>query len=371
MNRLTLEFPLSTFDEKSKTCYYEISKLGDICIYLTPLYPNTPIMKIFEYFMESENIPLTPIVDEKFNPLGCIYRRDFFEKVVLGRYGYGLALNSRKVAQDFINHNVYILSDDYTLESAAQLLAKKENLFLESAIIVTKNSYYKGVVLLKDLLYYLSLKTLRLAKESNPLTGLPGNWFIKAEIEKRLHLGQDFEVLFIDINDFKPYNDTYGFMLGDLVIKTLGDLLKEMSLDFEDSFIGHIGGDDFIVIVKDGDSESFSERLIKDFESKLDMFFKPGDLQRGFYEGKDRSGQSKTFPLLTLSIGIIPSKNFMSFAELASIASEVKAYTKKISKEKGKSVYFKDRRGQKGGVIHDVPTHPRDSQGTFGVPYRS
>jgi len=325
-------------------CKLDSTELSGVIVFIKPISPDTPFTTIYDLFMEDETLSVLPVVDSSFHPLGLIKRKVFFEKVVLGKYGYGMHLNMKKRAFDIMENHLITLETHHSLEEIALKLYEAES--LQEEIVLTENKKYVGILFVKDLLLKLSQKIAQVAQDLNPLTKLPGNWAIRQEVNRRLKKGDPFEVIYIDLNDFKPYNDAYGFEKGDLVIQVLGELLKETSKEFENIFIGHIGGDDFVVITRNNEGEAFSNKLIKAFERKLSLFHTPDDLKQGFYESVDRRGELRRFPLLSMVCAIIPSSNFSSFSELSAKAAEVKAYAKTLAKSQGKSVYFKDRRSK-------------------------
>ena len=157
-----------------------------------------------------------------------------------------------------------------------------------------------------------------------------------------------FDVCYIDIDNFKPYNDHYGFEKGDTVIKTLSciieDSVKPEDLDF--SFAGHIGGDDFIVITPPQISLPVCEKIISSFESTLPVLHDTEDHDKGYYVSKNRRDEEETFNLLSISIGIVSSEvhKIKSFAQLASIATEVKKAAKMEAGQNGGSAVVRDRR---------------------------
>lgn len=308
------------------------------------MHYSTVVREIFEIFMSKEDLITLPVVSDNCEPVGVLYRFEFFEKVMLGKYGYGFSLNSRKRACDVMRQDFITLESDLTLEDAGAMVSTKISNDYPLDIIVTSRNIYRGILPLRTLLYYLSEKTIRLAKETNPLTGLPGNWSIRREVERRLRQGDKFEVVYIDLNDFKPFNDCYGFEAGDRVIQIVGEILTKISLKYSGVWPGHIGGDDFVAIVNAGFGDAFCENLIREFERRLPEIHSSEDFTRGYYESFDRQGHLKRFSLLSLSCAIVPSENFRSFGELSSRATEIKKYVKKISKEQGRSFYMRDRR---------------------------
>lgn len=191
-------------------------------------------------------------------------------------------------------------------------------------------------------------KSLMLAKNANPLTGLPGNESIQREINKRLSQNMHFDVCYIDIDNFKPYNDHYGFEKGDMVIKTLACIIEESVKpdDFDFSFVGHIGGDDFIVIIPPQISIPACEKIIASFEATLPALHDTEDYNRRCYVSKNRKNEEETFNILSISIGTVSTEVYKikSFAQLASIATEVKKAAKMQSALSGASSIARDRR---------------------------
>src|SRR5690606_36539117 len=137
------------------------------------------------------------------------------------------------------------------------------------------------------------------AKQLNPLTGLPGNIAIEHRLNNILAEGLDFSAVYLDIDNFKPYNDVYGFETGDLIIK----LLAKIARDFvpADQFLGHIGGDDFIVLFDYHIHPNKFDQLVELFEREVLKFFSPEDRQRGYISAKMRNGEMEKFPLISVT----------------------------------------------------------------------
>lgn len=176
---------------------------------------------------------------------------------------------------------------------------------------------------------------LILARAANPLTGLPGNVSIQHVINENFSSGTPFDIAYIDIDNFKPYNDFYGFEKGDLVIKTLAEIIVSvvnLSDVKESSFCGHIGGDDFILITAPSRAEPIATEIIREFEAHLELFHGKRDFQAGFYSAVNRKGAKEIFSLLSLSFGILNTllTPINSYAQLASIATDVKKSAKRI-----------------------------------------
>lgn len=188
------------------------------------------------------------------------------------------------------------------------------------------------------------LKRNQMVLDTNPLSKLPGNPSIQAKIEKMIHSGKKFAVLYIDLNNFKAYNDIYGFEAGDRVIKTTANILVKTVLPSQnsDNFIGHIGGDDFIVITKFEDAEEIAKKIINTFNEISPSFYNKEDREKGYIVATDRQGFIKKFPLLSISIGIVHNnlKPLTSYAQISNIGSELK----KAAKNFTTSAYVIDKR---------------------------
>ncbi|MGB9792788.1 MAG: GGDEF domain-containing response regulator [Thermacetogeniaceae bacterium] len=169
-------------------------------------------------------------------------------------------------------------------------------------------------------------------RQVNPISGLYGNPVIEKEIKERINGGEKFAVLYLDIDNFKAYNDAYGFLQGDEVIKFLAETLISIFREYgnPDDFLGHVGGDDFVAITTPDRAEKLSRLIIKEFDRGIERFYNRDDLERGYFLIFDRRGRKKVFLLLSLSIVIVSneSRKFNSHRQVSEIAAELKKYAK-------------------------------------------
>ena len=169
-------------------------------------------------------------------------------------------------------------------------------------------------------------------RDESPLTGLPGNVRIQEEIETRVDAGQEFALLYVDFDNFKAYNDRYGFSRGDDVIRGLARIIAEVvgELAPDDHFVGHLGGDDFVAMVPPGPAAVVAETLVQRFDREAPTFYDPEDRDGGGIEIVNRRGEPQRYPYLTVSIGVASTQRraFAHYAEMVAVASEMKAYTK-------------------------------------------
>lgn len=180
--------------------------------------------------------------------------------------------------------------------------------------------------------------------EANPLTRLPGNVSILDELSKRLAKPDLFAVCYVDLDKFKTYNDTYGFNHGDAVIKETARILLRAVQEkgASDDFVGHIGGDDFVVITTISRAEAICAAIIEDFDRTAPSFYNETDRANGFIIAKDRQGIEQKIPLISVSIGVVTNefRKIEHVAQVGEIGAELKKYAKNLQK----SNYVMDKR---------------------------
>jgi len=176
------------------------------------------------------------------------------------------------------------------------------------------------------------LETLLL--DASPLTGLPGNLAIEKEIERRLSEKKMFSLCHVDLDNFKPFADKYGYAWGSEVIKEVAHILISHLPGINDGndFVGHIGGDDFIIISEPGRTERICQKIIDEFDLRIMRFYSEKDRQKGFIMGKDRQGNQQMFPLITITIAIVTDDgtHFQGPLDMAKKAAELKEYAKTL-----------------------------------------
>lgn len=201
---------------------------------------------------------------------------------------------------------------------------------------------FKASLLMARVKAILERKTKSIS--ANPLTFLSGNAVIKAEVEKRIESGMPFATLYADLNNFKSFNDKYGFQRGDEVIKhtakTIIQALRENGQP--NDFIGHIGGDDFIILTAPEKVDKTAASIIELFDGSIGSFYDEEDQKQGFIVSRDRSNNVKQFPIMTISIAVVSTLHttLTHYGQLSQIAADLK----KVAKEAGKSTYVMNRR---------------------------
>ena len=322
----------------------EVICVGDIATHVRPLSSTDRTLDVLDRFNEDPAIQCLPVL-RKGQLCGLINRHRFMENHMVGRFGYGLSLNYYKKVEDILEDDILEVAHYATVEDVAKKIHQRKQISIYDDICVTRSGRYVGTVSVSAILNAVTDNSMILAKGANPLTGLPGNDFIQRQIAKMLSQSIHFDVCYIDLDSFKPFNDRHGFEMGDRVIKAVGDCVVEVLKKWEIQsigFVGHIGGDDFIMITRPKNSVVACEELIERFTKMLPRFHAEEECRQGYYVSCDRSGNSQKFGLLSLSIGIVSTEihHISSFAEVSSIASDLK----KRAKETAGSVIVRDRR---------------------------
>lgn len=189
-----------------------------------------------------------------------------------------------------------------------------------------------------------TLRRARAMRDVNPLSGLPGNVAIQAELLRRLSTRDPFALMYADLDEFKAYNDYYGFARGDLVLKFLATILQEAVAEHEPDFgfVGHIGGDDLAIMCRPEAAENVAKTIISKFDDQIGTFYDEHDRKRGQITVLDRRDEAHEFPIMSISIGIATNSHrpIESHWEASEIATEMKQFAKRV---KGSSFAF-DRR---------------------------
>jgi diguanylate cyclase (GGDEF)-like protein len=176
------------------------------------------------------------------------------------------------------------------------------------------------------------LRRSRDMRAQSPLTGLPGNVRIEEEIDARVEQQIPFAILYVDLDAFKAFNDHYGFMRGDQAIQTTARMVEDVAreLSVGTAFVGHVGGDDFIVVVAPDKAATVAQGIVDGFDKMAGELYDGEDRDRGFIEVVNRRGELQRFPVLTVSIGIASTdqRSFQHYAEAVAVAAEMKQFTK-------------------------------------------
>ncbi|MEH7385008.1 GGDEF domain-containing protein [Bacillus sp. JJ1521] len=284
------------------------------------------VYTIFEKETAIEGI----VVCSDRQPVGLVMKTHFFQRLST-KYGFDLFM--KRTIDLVMDREILIVDYRLTLTEVSSLAMSRKLEHLYDVVIVTKEKTLYGTVSIRELIMKLAEIQIKNARYSNPLTGLPGNNVIKETLQEVLTYNK-FSVLYIDIDSFKAFNDTYGFSKGDELIKETAVILTEAIMTTENgpSFIGHIGGDDFIATIPHHHYRAICENIIARFTDSIRSFYSQEDILKGYVTGVNRQGVFDKLPLASISIAIVQNKNrtIKSLEQLSLDSAKVKSYCKKI-----------------------------------------
>ncbi len=204
-------------------------------------------------------------------------------------------------------------------------------------VLKTSVQYYIKKPIDEQYLFYTVKNIIDLLytnRKISPLTGLPGNVQIQAEMKKRLLNNEIFAILYVDLDNFKAYNDVYGFSNGDEIIKFTARVISKYAHNIEsnNNFIGHIGGDDFVAIIDKTDYDKICQEIIIEFDTGVEKFYNQRDISRGYVEIENRRGILEQFPMTTISVAVVEVDPliFKSTLEIGEVGAQVKHRAKSI-----------------------------------------
>jgi diguanylate cyclase (GGDEF)-like protein len=247
-----------------------------------------------------------------------------------GRYGF--SLYSKKKVQQLIKTDFLRVNYNVPVNQVSRLAMQRPFERLYNPIVVEKDGKYFGIVTIKDLLDACTKVEVDTAMHCNPLTGLPGNLLIEKEILSRVFGNTPYCITYYDIDNFKAYNDAYGFQNGDIMLVLVADILKECATKNE--FIGHIGGDDFIVICDYHGGEDYCKTIIDHFTLKVSSLYRDEDLENGYIVSKNRHGVTENFPIASLSIAGI-SNQVKAYQNIDDFSKDIALLKKKCKRQPG------------------------------------
>jgi diguanylate cyclase (GGDEF)-like protein len=298
-----------------------------IAVYVPPVAPEMRVSEVVELFRDNPHHPTLAVVSEG-RPLGVVRREHLFS--LLAKPLHPEIYNKKPIAAIMESPTLQI-DAQLRLEQVSRLVTQKGRPRLTEEFIITKEGRYIGLGQTIDLLRLITEQQLQAAKHSNPLTLLPGNGAVRGAIDKLIENNKRFVVAYFDLDSFKPYNDVYGFAQGDQVILHLGGLLKS-AFSARLDFVGHVGGDDFLVVMRSADWRERVVRTIHRFAATVGNFYSPEHCKAGHIVAPNRDGVASNFPLLTLSVAALDSETFG--AASADAIAHLLTHVKKVAKQR-------------------------------------
>ena len=319
-------------DTKNRLYLYKTTSIsvGNISRTCKHVAPEASGAQVLEVFNQSPALHALPVVENN-KVTGLVMKETFFSRLGT-KFGFALYL-SRPISS-IMDRQPLTVDFDTKIDVVSKSAMTRGDEHLYDNIIVTKNGDYYGIVTVKDLLEKTTEIEVNHAKHLNPLSGLPGNMLIEAKLTEYIESKAPYTVLYIDIDNFKVYNDIYGFESGDNMLLSVAKILSSCvsSICPDESFVGHIGGDDYVIIHIGHNPEPLCEAIIQNHTKKLKSFYSREDFERGYVLAKNRHGVEERFSHATLSIAGVTNKNrqFHDVFELSEHATRLKKKCKEI-----------------------------------------
>ncbi len=302
-----------------------------------PVSPETVNDDVCEIFNDNPNLISIPVVN-KDTPVGLIHRYNLIDRFARP---FRRELYGRKPCTMFMQGSPLIVEHDLSFEKLSALVVDGDPRYLTDGFIITENGRYLGVGTARDLIREITQMQINTARYANPLTLLPGNVPISEHAERLLNAGASFCACHFDIDNFKPFNDVYGYFKGDEIIRLVGHLLLQ-HCNPERDFIGHIGGDDFVVMFQSQDWEKRCREVLEQFGLQVQTLLCKKDRMRGGFVTEDRRGQETFYPFPSLSIGavMVHASELATHLDVSVAAADAKRQAKRIE---GNSLFIERR----------------------------
>lgn len=305
--------------------------------YLEPIHPEIECDQVYQLFEENPQLRMIPVV-EQHKPVGIITRYTLINRFARR---YQRELIGKKPCRLLMDEAPVIVEQSTSVQELARTIGNSEEISISDDFIVTHNGCYLGTGSNRELIRLITELQISSARYANPLTQLPGNVPINEHIEHLLHAEVPFVACYADLDSFKPYNDVYGYQRGDEVILMLGKLLGEV-IDQRLDFLGHIGGDDFMILFQSESWEQRCRRALELFDSHIVLLLNAEHIVMNGFMAEDRRGNNIFHALPALSLGCVQVQpnHFKTHHEVAAVVAEAKHQAKKT---RGSSLFI-DRR---------------------------
>lgn len=300
--------------------------------------PDSPFSSALDLLLAHSELCAIPVVDGN-QPVGLIHRSSLMDRF---SRQYSRELYGKKPCSLFMNPNPLIADKRTPITELSKQVVNKGRSTFTDGFILTDNGRYLGLGSGYDLMREITEMQIVAARYANPLTMLPGNVPIAEHTGRLMDSNAAFCAAYFDLDNFKPYNDVYGFRRGDAVIQFTATILCR-HVHPEMDFVGHIGGDDFFILFQSPDWEQRCLAILNEFDSGKASFFEEEHVGLGGYSSEDRRGNMVRHPLLSLSVGAlyVAPGQFQQHQEIFSAASAAKQMAKRTA---GSSLFVEQRR---------------------------
>lgn len=318
--------------KEGREVYKEQGQIGQLKLDIPAVTPDMLVEEVATIFDENEHWFSVAVVSEGV-PIGVIKRSRLLQKL---SKPFGRDLYVKKPVSQILDENFIQVERHVRLEKVSQIITQRNRSHLEEDFIITENGSYFGIGQVIDLLKMITELQLKSAQNSNPLTGLPGNLLIQEQIDQLIIDKKDFVACYFDLDNFKPYNDQYGYAKGDEILIYLANLLKSHSHP-EVDFVGHVGGDDYVVIFRSTNWQEIVTNILQEFIRFRETFYNPDHLDDLGIWAEDRFGEKRFFSLMSISVAAIDSSS-ASLGSSKDIASRLSLIKQEAKQVKGNSL---------------------------------
>ncbi|MEM5432446.1 phosphodiesterase [Cupriavidus oxalaticus] len=265
---------------------------------VSPAASNDAVLRMFQ---DQPELHAMAVVHDDGRPLAIIGRQGFIDRYAAP---FHRELYGKKACIAMANREPACFERHATLEEMAQILAGENTRSLADGFLITEQGRYIGLGTGADLIRAITEVRMEAARYANPLTFLPGNIPLNQHIERLIDAASEFHACYVDLNHFKPFNDKYGYWKGDEMLKGAAAILVE-ACDPARDFIGHVGGDDFLVLFQSSDWPARTQEAVRRFNDAALAMYAPGDRAAGGMQGEDRHGQPVFFPPVSMAAGVV------------------------------------------------------------------
>lgn len=301
-------------------------RVEHLLIEADPVSPASTGGDVARRFERQPELHALPVVRDGV-PLGLINRRAFME---LFARPFVRELRARESCVALMSPAPVICEADLPIDAMVDVLRGEDQRYLADGFIIVRNGRYAGLGTGESLVRSVTEIRIEAARYANPLTLLPGNIPITEHIARLLDARRSFAAAYFDLNNFKPYNDAYGYFRGDEAIKLVARALGMHTADGVD-FVGHVGGDDFVVLFQSSDWRERCDAILRASNAALVGLFNEEDRVDGTFESEDRGGRRTRFPLTSLAVGIavIGTQERLLPVDVANFAAAAKREAKR------------------------------------------
>ncbi|OIO70854.1 MAG: hypothetical protein AUJ57_07895 [Zetaproteobacteria bacterium CG1_02_53_45] len=312
---------------QAATVLCESECIGSMRLHQTkPCAPDDSLNAVLNRFKADAQLQVIAVVDRGC-VVGAVMRDELFEAFSMP-YAHSLYRKS-PVSQLMLKQPLVVDVNDALSEASRRATSRLFNLVYCPLIVCDKDKYV-GMLSIRALLEKITLMQVEHALHCNPLTGLSGNVRIASEVQLRMNDRRGFVLSHFDLDNFKAFNDKYGYERGDQMIGLVAELLRDAA--HERDFVGHIGGDDFVMVLCDDDWEARIWSVLNAFSIQSRLLYNHSERDKGFIEAADRLGHIRQFPMASLSVSAVtcPPGRFDSHLEASEVIAEIKHRSKKI-----------------------------------------